>query len=234
MAALSPSAKQHEHRAPNSMQSASFSNKDNQAFYDKISVEDFEHFAKVIGLDCSADVARIFPFIANKGAVMELGAGYGRVISSLVRQGFGGKVYAVERVGHLASLLRHRFGDHAHVLQQDLRCLQAPEPLDAILWLWSGIMELAAEEQRPAVENLFRQLKVGGTMYVETPEEIHYIGKSRDRKRINFQTDWGSINAYFPEKQELKDLLKGVGFRKVQVAYYYVNQNRRMFFMAHK
>ena len=215
-------------------QNQPFSNNGNRDFYENISLEDFENFAKVIGLETGADVNAIYPYLASCSSIMEIGAGYGRVIDCLIKKDFKGKIYAVERVAHLASLIRHRFGDYTEVLEQDLKDIQLAEKINCVLWLWSGVMELAPDEQHKTLKNLYDLLASRGTLFLETPEKIHYIGEQYDHQMIKFTTNWGTINAYFPEKEEVKARLREVGFRKINVFYYTVRNNRRLFFRATK
>lgn len=209
-----------------------FSNNSNRDFYEKIDIEKFRGFAQIIGLQSGADVAAILPFLFCHKSVVELGSGYGRAVECLLQMGYRGHITAVERIPHLCSYMQRNFGDSTSILEQDLKFLNLPAHTDCMLWLWSGIMEISPNELLPVLRNLRQQLIPGGTIFIETPEKIQFIGQQLSNRFISYNTDWGHISAYFPEKSELKTRLHQAGFTSVRVFSYPVTYGRRVFYMA--
>lgn len=210
-------------------------NDENLVFYQKIEIERFSEFAKIIGLETGIDIREIYDFVKHDNTIVEIGAGYGRAVKALIDNGFQNKIYAVERVEHLVNYMRHFFAENENVkfIQSDVKYLQLPEKADTILWVWSGILELSLQEQELALIQLKKHLNPNGKIIIETPyQEVKFIGEQSKDNYIRFETDWGKIEAYLSTYQDIDTMSKKVGFRKIEQKLYKTAKNlTRVFYI---
>lgn len=73
-----------------------WSNRDNQKFYNSLTVQDFQNFADSAGLTEYPDLLMLNQILENACAVLEIGAGYGRVIDYLLKINNIKNIIAVE------------------------------------------------------------------------------------------------------------------------------------------
>ncbi len=210
-------------------------NDENLGFYQKIEIERFSEFAKIIGLETGVDIDEIYEIIKKDKVLVEIGAGYGRAIQALLKKGFKERVYAVERVNHLVNYMRHLFVEQENVklILKDVKYLKLPEKADTILWVWSGILELSLKEQEEALLQLKEQLKPHGKIIIETPyQDVKFIGKKSTDNYIRFETDWGKIEAYLSTFQDIKLMSEKVCFNKLEKKLYKTNKDlTRVFYI---
>jgi SAM-dependent methyltransferase len=200
-------------------------NDNNIDFYRKIKIDTFKEIATLIGLDTGADIDLIYPYIKDAKNLVELGAGYGRAIQLLLQKGFQGKITAIERVPELIKHLEQNISNIVIFQQQDLKKLQLTTKPEAILWLWSGILELSKEEQVGAIQNLQKTLSEKGILVVEIPRKVKYVGVHVGDQRMKVETDWGTIDAYLPRHEEMVEYGQLAGFSEVQLIEYQTRTN---------
>lgn len=209
----------------------------NYGFYKGMKLEDFMRFAELTGFDTGIDIDVIYPYIKNAENIVELGAGYGRAIDFLLKKGYTGNITAVERIETLIPHLRNRFGDRVKYLCQDITELSLPQPVEAIVWLWSGILELTVPNQEKSIKHLYSCLQAGGLLALESPyKQVKIVGTQKENERhIQLRTDWGELNAYLPTDQELRGYAKEIGFSEVDtVAYISRTGLERVFYLMRK
>src|SRR5579871_1636617 len=80
-------------------------NEDLIDFYEKIPLNIFRDFAIAGGFEEGCDVDLVYPYIADVGSVLDLGAGYGRVTKRLIKNGYQGEINIVERSNELCKYL---------------------------------------------------------------------------------------------------------------------------------
>jgi SAM-dependent methyltransferase len=210
-------------------------NATNVEFYRNIKVERFMEFAELIGLGTSVDVDVIYHLVRDARIVYELGAGYGRVVQSLVRKGFEGRVVALERSPELVNYLRRNLPTEVVVRQDDYMQFEVTELPDVFLWMWSGVLELSRTEQERAIVSLAKKLPLGGRLIAEIPLEIRFVGRDMRNRKIKVQTEWGSFDGYLPSHEELLHHARRAGFRQVeQLEYETASGLRRCFYVMHK
>ncbi len=196
-------------------------NDNNLCFYENIDVEKFKDFARQIGLENGPDIDAIYPHIALAKHVVEIGAGYGRALDKVLEKGYQGSLSAIERVPHLISHMKQKFGSKVLLFEQDAKEIALPYQADCMLWLWSGIMEMSKAEYTKVFKKMYGQLSKNGKLVVETPyKEIKVLGKFCEENHIVFETEWGTIDAYWPKASELKKAAFNCGFQKVEEVVY--------------
>ncbi len=189
-------------------------NDSNIEFYTRLDLEKFKGFAEMLGLDTGVDIDRLYPYIAQADTVVELGSGYGRALGFILNKGFKGRLIAVERIAVTAAFLAETFKGSVEVLQQDIKNLKLDtHDVDAILWLWSGILELSVEEQLESVRNCSRYLRPGGRLIIEAPyQKLHKVGQMSENKHIYLKTEWGTLHAYLTDMQEVRSYYEACHF----------------------
>jgi len=210
-------------------------NATNVEFYRNIKVERFKEFADLIGLGSSVDVDVIYPKIKDAKVIYELGAGYGRVVSALLRKGFAGRVVALERSPELVSYLKVHLPPEVTIRQDDYKCFEAKEKPDVFMWMWSGVLELSRSEQERAIAYLAKKLPLTGRLIAEIPLEIRYVGRDMQNRKIKVQTEWGTFDGYLPTHEELAHYAKKAGFRNLERVEYQTSANlHRCFYVMQK
>ncbi len=210
----------------------------NFAFYKGMKLESFMEFARLTGFTAGVDIDVIYPYIKDAKKLVELGAGYGRAIDFLLKKGFEGEIVAVERIDSLIGHLENRFGTKvSRYICEDITELRLEESANAIVWLWSGILELTVPNQSKSIKQLYECLAPGGLLALESPhKQVKIVGKQQDNDRhIQLRTDWGELNAYLPTREELYDYAKEAGFEKVETVYYQSDTGlERVFYLMRK
>lgn len=194
---------------------------ENFSFYKRMDLKDFKHFAHLTGFDTGIDIEILFPYLKDIKELVELGAGYGRAIHFLLEKGYEGKLMAVDRVEKFLELLKEKYGERINTLHQDIRNLKLAHPVDGIMWLWSGISELSAKEQQKAVINIHKNLKKGGVFILESPyKQIKIVGTHQSPQHITLTTDWGRLDAYLPNEEEIQQYAEAAGFDAFETIHY--------------
>jgi trans-aconitate methyltransferase len=198
-------------------------NDKNIDFYRNIKMDTFQHLAGVIGFDTSVDIDILFPIVKEASTLLELGAGYGRVIKALLHRGFKGKIIAVERVAELIDYLKQHIPELVVLQQQDIKHLQLNQEVEAITWLWSGILELSNEEQKETVKHLYTLLATNGVLILEIPRKVKYVGVHIGDQKIKVEAEWGTLDAYLPRHEEMIAYSQAAGFTSIQCIEYQTN-----------
>ncbi len=196
-------------------------NDKNIDFYRKINIDKFKEIARLIGLDTKVDIDLIYPYIQSSKTLVELGAGYGRVIGALSEKKFEGQIIAFERSPELMGYLKTQFKDKSFdqkltLVESDFKHFSLPSKADAVLWLWSGFLELSESEQAASVKHIAENLTPNGVLVIEIPVEVKHIGTRTDHQRIKVETDWGTMDAYMPRYEELLMYAEMAGFEGVE------------------
>lgn len=197
------------------------SNDDNIAFYNGMEEERFRGFSQILGMDAGNDISAIYPQIKEAEVLVELGSGYGRVINNLLQRGYQNKLIAIEVVKPFVEILKRKFTGKVEIVHQNIKTLQLEVKADAILWMWSGILELPVKEQLRAVQWSYEHLKEGGKLIIEIPyQKIHYIGQMSEQKLVKVETEWGVLHAYLTNGEEITQYAQACGFKTVEEIVY--------------
>lgn len=210
---------------------------DNIAFYEQMELQKFHELAQITGFHTNPDIQLIFPELQNARSIVELGAGYGRCVFALLEMGYTGKIYAVDRIGRLLDLIKRQDRTGQVVaLHQDIRELDLPEHTDAVLWLWSGILEQRPEEQLTCLKRVYSQLATNGKLFVDAPrDKIKYVGKKMNRKYIRVEMEWGTLEGYLPYHEDMEEMAAEAGYARVEtLPYASATGLNRMMYVLHK
>ncbi len=153
----------------NSNLSNHWNNDDNTAFYEQVTPEGLKSIAEQLGLASGCDIEAIKPYWENAESILDAGAGYGRIIETLLRHNFTGKITAVERSKSLFDFLKNNFKNKVTTLQMNLyNCFQLKEKFDVIFLMWSGLLDFSSNEQSKIIQTLANLLNKNGKLIIDS------------------------------------------------------------------
>lgn len=205
------------------------SNTRNQRFYEKLSIDTLSNLAITGGLDTGSDLILIQKLIEQASSILEVGAGYGRVLKHLQDVCYKGKLTAIEQSHNFFQHLRSMHDTFAQLHHGDIVDFKTDTKFDLILWLWSGIADFGKEEQPLILKKLRSFLHDTGTLVVDTmPIEIQPLnsivqhGQDHAIESTNIPTHHG----YFPSHNEILDHAMKYGFKEVTKKDYITTTGR--------
>lgn len=192
------------------IQKINWSNNDNEAFYQSISVEGLKEFAEKGGIASGSDLECLKSYWFTAQSILEVGAGYGRVIDYLIKHNFSGKITAIERCNASFEYLQQQFSHNSNVtLVQDdiLNCDKVKMKFDLILFLWSGIADFSQQEQSLIIKKLAKLLNQGGHLVIDTmPPDVKSLSSTEvDKQLLYIKSDQSSAYGYIPTVDQIKD-----------------------------
>lgn len=205
-------------------------NRDNQEFYNQV---DLGRYASVKGLAGGTDVMLAQRFIpSEKSAVLEVGAGDGRVIEVLLENGYT-NVAALERSSQIHSLPA-KFASYLQsgslrLCRSDLASFKTRLRFDTILWLFAGLTDFHPSEQKRIFQILSNTLKPNGKIVVDLPISAK-TDLSKDR---HFFMDFKNTRRmrYLPAMKQLVTYGTGANLRLTEAVPYVTEtgMNRSLF-----
>lgn len=203
-------------------------NSDNSEYYENIPVENLKDFAIRGGFENGCDIDLIFPYISESNSIIEVGAGYGRVLNHLLRKDYKGKLYAVERSKNLFEHLSCHFKNKVNLINADAKYLALVEKVDTILWMWSNISEFPKNEQEAVLNHLSQWLNPNGLLVVETilhtlvPKNVDLV----DGQSYIVYSEYGTAYGYTPSSEEIQVYANRIGFKNVNKISYKTDTGR--------
>lgn len=195
-------------------------NDNNVAFYRKIKIDRFREIAALLGFHTGIDLDVLLPHIRHAKVLIELGVGFGRVIKALLDRDFGGKIIGIERSPELFQFLKTQFPPSVQLFEQNIRHFEIGQNADAILYMWSGILELSLHEQHEAVRHFSQKLNPKGILVLEIPRQVKYMGVSVGNQNLKVETEWGVLDAFLPTHEQMLELVEIGGFESLKVIDY--------------
>jgi len=194
--------------APDTKTGHPWGNTDNTAFYEAISVDTLQQFAEKAGLSTGCDLDLLKPYWSKAQSILEVGAGYGRVIDYLMKHHFTGQITAIERCNVFFNHLQKQFFEYPNVelVHGDIMQVDLPQKFDLILVLWSGIADFSHQEQSAFVLKLANFLKTGGDFIIDTmPQKVLPLMCTEQRGDQTFLTMVNNkiVCTYEPSAQEI-------------------------------
>jgi SAM-dependent methyltransferase len=206
-------------------------NSDNATFYEKIPINIIKQYAKARGIDNCCDlelIQKTMPGIFDQGKILEIGAGYGRVLNYLIQNNCQGKIFAVERSKKLIHYLKNKFQDKVTLYQQDLHHFATDEKFDVILWMWGSIAEFQKEEQFFILKNLKNHLNKNGTIILDTMSHILVLENAtqpRDQY-CHTKTSDCTVHFYLTSEKQIFDYGENLRLKKAKVVHYFSKSGR--------
>ena len=183
-----------------SLISTSWRNRDNAKIYSRLPLHAFLTFAKASGVDNNTDIVLLKEYIASAKNIMELGAGYGRVLQYLIQHS-SAHISGIERDRKLCKHLINNFEDNVEVIQADLKKHEfTREKYDLMLWLWAGFCEFSESEQLDALAQVTLGLSPGGRIVIDTLDYATMPIKAthKDGGYVEADTPYGVERLFVP------------------------------------
>lgn len=205
-----------------------WTNKDNKAFYEKVPIGYFIDVATQGGLDDGNDILAIKHYIKNTGSILEVGAGYGRVIENLLKQGFCGHLTAIERNPVLCKHLQENFGEKIEIICHDILHTTLTNKYDLILWMWTGICEFSKDEQPLVINLLSNSLNANGLLVIDVVPIECTTQNSLDKDKHNriITTSYGNNYCYLPDSSEIDEYARYSGLKQREIIAYQTKTNK--------
>jgi len=202
-----------------------WTNENNKLFYESVSPELMHEHAISEGLEFCYDVDQIMQYLAPHHSILEVGAGYGRVVAYLRSHGFR-SISTIERSVKCCRWLEELYRSKIDLFfTNDLRKFTAFAEecaFYAALWMWDGITEFAKEEQHKVLEIVVSSLKRKGKLFVDvlsTSQNQDQAVSSSDQHHVISVGD-NSIYRYYPTEQEIRSYCQIPIVQDVEVKEY--------------
>jgi 2-polyprenyl-3-methyl-5-hydroxy-6-metoxy-1,4-benzoquinol methylase len=211
----------------------SWNNKSNQDFYEGVSIEQFKEWAKLGGFDEGCDLDLILPHLKKAKTILEVGAGYGRVVGYLLKQNLSAEISAIERSKSLCEYMEKLYGSRADIICGDLGETNFYKKFDVVIWLWSNISDFAKHEHVSTLRRIASWIEKGGVLVTDILLDSFNTERvnASDRNYV-FQDGGRFAHGYLPTKDEILNYATEVGFEKIEAMPYQTNTSRnRCLFM---
>lgn len=210
-------------------------NEKNSLFYDSIPLDLLPDFALRGGLDSGCDLDLIMNYIAKANSILEVGAGYGRVIFNLFEKGYDKKLVAIERSKRFCDLLKQNYDGKVEIINTDIKIFESSLQFDLILWLWSGICDFSQEEQIIILSRVASFLKKDGVLVVDSllPSTQPANAETHNKKYSIIPGGNNSkLYVYTPSPEEMNTYSKIAGLDYMKSISYKTTTNRnRMLYL---
>lgn len=143
----------------------------NKKFYDAISHAHLHNLVKMCGLQANVDLLPLKNRIKNARSILEVGAGYGRVIDFMRAVNPSAKIDTIEYSHALCATLRSQYNDTVAIIETDLTKIK-PKTLgkySLITWMWGSIIDIDPTQRLKFLKKIYRALRVGGTIIIDVP-----------------------------------------------------------------
>jgi len=219
------------------MKEFQWNNEDNAEFYEKIPIKIFQHYAYMAGLDDYSDLVLIKEYIQKANSILEVGAGYGRVLEYLINIGFKGDITAIERSKKFYGELKYRFKKNKiNLIHADIKHFQPKKKFDLILWLWSGICDFNKHEQISLIQHLSTLMNKLGTLIIDSfpPGILLLNGVSNNNQESIITLDGYQVFNYFPSTEEMNQYGQVLKFNTVKCILFKTSKERNRYFWIFK
>jgi phospholipid N-methyltransferase len=215
------------------------SNTSNKEFYHRLPLSVFQSFAEQGGFVACKDVELVYAeYLSHATSILEVGAGYGRVVDFLIKNKFPNTITALEQAQELVDLLtkKYRSLKNVQVLHFDLLHDEFTAKYDCILWMFSGLVDFGKTEQVAMITKLSKALNKNGYLMIEIPQLTTLTNAEFvEGQFIKMQTPYGIIESYIPNEAELNTYAEQAGLTLDKVLRYQTTTNKdRVIFVLQK
>jgi|GEM_PF-730814 phospholipid N-methyltransferase len=206
-----------------------WSNYENDAFYEEIQPEGLQKLSLKAGLSTGCDIKMLTPYWSTANSILDLGAGCGRAIDALLKNGFKGEITAVERNTSFFQHLKEKYKNEVSLLQTDIHdCNQIDSRFDVILMLWSGLADFSPEEQPVIFRKVSTLLNKGGKIIIDTmPVDVKPL-QTEQFAQQSFLTraKHSVVNTYEPTSEEIKQYANDNKLYSIELLHCITDSNR--------
>ena len=211
-------------------------NQKNKTYYDTVDLSIQTGYAVRGGLSDHCDLKQIQHLVESANSILEVGAGYGRVLEYLIDTNYPGDITAIELSDQFFQTLA-KYQDHVKLLHGSVldETVLGNAQYDLILWLWSGISDFTHEEQKKVIHILTRRLVVGGTLVVEVlaHDNVPLNAVTGTTQSYVIKANDATLYGYIPSPQEIVECAQAHEDLKVTHHHYQTDagRNREMHFI---
>lgn len=199
-----------------------WSNRNNNEFYEYISIEQLKEYELLSGLEEGCDLDLIQDLLHSAQHILEIGGGLGRVLRYLTARPVSAEIFAIERSLRLFDRLKAEFGDKATLLLGDILDVSLSQQFDVVLWLWSGFSDFSPIEQAQLLKKLHTFLKPQGNLIIDiTRASVKPKNATHaDGQFFQIVVESVCINAYVPTEEEMKMMAKEAHLDIANILHY--------------
>lgn len=199
-----------------------WSNRENNDFYEGISLSLLNEYEKQSGLDSSCDLNLVTPLLEKADNILEIGAGTGRVLKNLLSRQLKANILAIERSERLFSLLQAEFSKNLMLMKGDIVDIELNATFDIILWMWSGFSDFFPSEQAFLVKKLHSLLQSKGSLIIDTTraDVTPKNATDADGRFYQINIENVSINTYVPSEEEMQNYAQLADFFEIKIKHY--------------
>lgn len=196
-------------------------NSDNLSYYEAVPIETLRKYATIGGFESGCDIDIVFDHIKDAGSILEIGAGYGRVLNNLLERGFGGELFAIERSDNLFQHLQSNYSGRATVINGDINHFQPENKFDVILWMWSSISDFSKPEHVSILQKISGWLSDNGLLILDTISHTTTLADEFTLEDQNYieRAAHGTAYGYIPSSQEITEYAQILNFNIKQIEY---------------
>ncbi|MDF2455280.1 MAG: hypothetical protein K0R51_1273 [Cytophagaceae bacterium] len=205
-------------------------NDSNKIFYNTVPLEVFQSLTQQGGFDQFVDLELIEKYLLPSARVMEVGAGFGRCIDFLLNRKHQAKILAIEQSPQLSKVLLEKYKDYPNVqvIHDDIKTIEVEDKVDVVLWLFSGMLDFAKEEQPVVLKRLRSFLKNEGKLFLDIPQLAELtVAKYTGAQDIVMETPYGNITTFLPSFADIENYATQAGFSKVSVIHYLTKTEKK-------
>lgn len=214
-----------------------WSNRDNNDFYENISLTLLNDYENRSGLSTYCDLDLIEHLLSSANSILEIGAGTGRILRNLLARQLPAKINALERSERLFNLLHHEFSHSLTLIKGDVLDYEPQSKFDLILWMWSGFSDFSPIEQSLLINKLALLLQPNGSIIIDTTraDVMPKNASAADGRFYQIKVEEVLINAYVPSEDEMKTYAQQAGLTNVKIFHYTTPTDRpRTLYQLHK
>lgn len=142
-------------------------NDQNDFFYNELTLQEFRMFAETAGIHNGSDIDNLTDYIKNAGSILEIGAGYGRVIEFIRSLNTDSHITAIERNKKYYQYLISCYEGSVELFNTDIKQYKFNKSYSLILWLWAGFTEFSKSEQASLLQHLSHGLADDGKIVID-------------------------------------------------------------------
>ncbi|NNM58623.1 MAG: hypothetical protein HKM04_02290 [Legionellales bacterium] len=186
-------------------------------------------YAALGGLDTGCDINLIFADIKNSKNLLEIGAGYGRVIRKLLDLEFMGEIHALEKSHTFYNNLQEKFASQVTTHHADILHFDTQLKFSTIISMWSGISDFTKVEQQLFFNKLASLLMEDGQIFMDTSlwnqKPLNATELANQSYIITAQDS--ILHGYIPTSQEIEEYAAKAGLKLIRHFTYETDAKRK-------
>lgn len=203
-------------------------NKNNFSFYKNIGVSNLKNLQEIGGFSSCNDMKIIWPFIKDASHILELGAGTGRCVEFLIENNFAGQITAIEQSEAFIEHLEKTYSKQATIISGDFKTYPFKDKFNAVLWMWSGILDFSEKEQFEAFEKVKAITTPDAVLTIDTPLiGFKTFAEHEDSQHLHLDSEYGSLDCFIPTPEDIKKLAEANGFSIIHQEDYSTSTDKK-------